>query len=236
MNRLILFSAILSMLAAFPSKAQNLVNDQSFSDPTFLAFKLNLTQSVIERDTGKLFALLADNITTNDNDCHYTNNSCFKTLFQTSGETNLVWDELYELISLGFSKNKLARKNFFWRAYKGDVIFQAPAYYKYIEDENKQLVVLAKNVNIREQPGTRAKSIGVASFELLNYNNPYSGNSPTAYNNIDGELWYEVKMWDGRLGYIHEDYVSPKIKHELSVKKIDGDWKIISFYQPSPKC
>jgi hypothetical protein len=52
----------------------------------------------------------------------------------------------------------------------------------------------------------------------------------------EGKQWYRVMLRDGKTGFIIEDFVSASLNRELSVKKINGEWKIISFFSQLPKC
>lgn len=235
MKTIILFFTLLSA-SAFSASSQT-VYDQSFRDASFVKFKTQLMQAVVERDTAKLFPLLAEQVHVNESGCSYAPKSCLMREFRKGGsETEKLWDDMLKILSYGFSRNVM--KNDIYRlASEGDVIFQAPSYLREFDDKNNTyLLVLGQGVNVRERPGTNAKVIAQASFETLRYIDPLVTGLRSDFHFYNGKQWYEVALADGRTGYIIEDFVSANINRELSVKKVNGEWKIISFFSPLPKC
>lgn len=213
------------------------VYDQSFRDASFVKFKTQLMQAVVERDTAKLFPLLAPQVHVREDGCSYAPKTCFMNEFKKGGaDAEKLWEDMLQILSFGFSRNVI--KNDIYRlASEGEMIFQAPSYLNSFDDKNKTyLLVLGQGVNIRERPGTSSKVIAQASFEPLRYIDPLVTGLRSDFHFYNGKQWFEVVLADGRTGYIIEDYVSANINRELSVKKVNGEWKIISFFSPLPKC
>ncbi len=214
-----------------------MVYDQSFRDQSFLKFKVKLLEAILEKDTDKLSMLLADNVHVDDEACSYASKVCLLNEFkQSKTEADKLWDEMYRVASFGFSQNTM--KDAIYRlAGKGEVIFQAPSYLRSFHDKGSQyLLVLGQNVNIREKPSTSSKVVAQASFEPLKYVDPMKTGLRSDFHFVNGKQWYEVELQGGRKGFILEDFVSASLDRELSVKKVNGEWKIISFYSPKPKC
>lgn len=229
------FGALLLVTALF---AQHYVQDESYKDKSFVRFKVKLLQAILDRDTNQLFPLLADNVHLSDEECSFAPKSCFKDQFKLLPvKQHYIWDDLYRIVSQGFSQTKI-KNNIYRLAEKGDIVFQAPSYLKRFDDNgSKYLLVLGQNVNVREKPSTGSKIIGQVSYQKLKYHDPAVSNSKSAFKVVDGKQWYEVILPNGKKGYIIEDYVSAAIDKELSVKKINGQWKIITYYNPPPpKC
>jgi len=218
---------------AFPQ----VIYDQSFRDLTFVRFKNQLTEAILDRDTGKLFPLLAPQVHVSDDGCSYAPKECFMAEFCESGpDRDKLWDDMLKAVSFGFSQTVL-NDAIYRLAGKGEVIFQAPSYLKSFDDKNNQyLLVLGQNVNIREKPTPYSKVVAQASFESLKYIDPVLTGQRSDFYFADGKQWYQVILRDGRVGFIIEDFASVSLKRELSVKKVNGEWKIISFYSPVPKC
>lgn len=231
------FVCLLTCLFIQPISAQQVIRDDSYSDPDFLAFKVNLLKAIIHKDTSELFALVADDVTTSDNVCDRLPSECFKDIFrELPSNINPAWDELYRAVSYGFVSTKV-KQSIPGYARKGERVFQAPSYMPLLPEDDGRLLVLGNYVNVREQPGSDGRVLTRVSYQKLPYNDPYTSPSISAYTLIDGKLWYEVLLEDGQKGYIMEDLVSASLNREISVKKVDGQYSIISFYQrPRPGC
>lgn len=227
---------LLSSLFIQPIFAQQVIRDDSYSDPEFLAFKVDLLKAILHKDTSELFALVADDITTSDEVCDRLPSECFKDIFrELPANINPAWDELYRAVSYGFVSTKV-KQSIPGYARKGERVFQAPSYMPLLPDDGR-LLVLGNYVNVREQPGADGKVLTRVSYQKLSYNDPFTSPSLSAYTLIDGKLWYEVLLAEGQKGYIIEDLVSASLSREISVKKVDGHYSIISFYQrPKPGC
>lgn len=220
-----------------PLSAQNIIRDDSYTDPNFVAFKVDLLKAIIHKDTTELFALVADDVTISDEVCDRLPSECFKDIFrELPPNINPAWDDLYRAVSYGFVSTKI-KQSIPGYARKGEMVFQAPSYSPLIPEDDGRLLVLGSNVNVREQPGSDGKVLTRVSYQKLAYNDPFTSPSLSAYTLIEGKLWYEVILPDGTKGYIMEDLVSASLDRELSVKKVDGQFSIISFYQrPRPGC
>lgn len=223
---------MLVMLTAQIASAQKMIVDHSFEDESFLRFKGKLIEAILDRDTTKLFALVSDGVKVNPE--LPSSSQGFKEVFR--GELyhyDSDYDpyvELLELISFGFRKNVMSSGINFWNAEKGETVFQAPSFQPFIAgNQDIYLFVLADNVNVREKPTIYSKVVGHASQERLKYTYPDRGVS-AIFN--DGYNWLEVKLRNGTTGYIADEFTSLKINKELSVKKVNGEWKIISYYTP----
>lgn len=237
LTQLATLGLLLVVLAAKPANAQQIIKDDSYNDPEFVKFKMQLVEAVLKRDTTLLFALVDDRVLVSDEPCGQIPLNCFKDIFRgVPASVNPAWDDMYRAISFGFSENHI-RQNMPGYAHKGEVVFQAPSYQSRVPDNNKQLLVLGQMVNIRQSPDVHAPVVDRVTFKKLDYNDPLTSSSVTAYNRVNGKMWYEVLLADGSKGYIIEDYVSASLQREISIKKVDGTFKIISFYQRAqPGC
>lgn len=221
----------LSLFITTATFAQQVIKDDSYNDQSFVAFKAKLLAAVLNRDTSVLFALVHDDVKISDESCTGIPIICFKQLFaELPRQVNPAWDELYRAISYGFNETTI-QISIPGYARKGEVVYQAPSYISFLPDREDQLLVLGEMVNIRYAPSTKATVITRVTYKALNYNDPYTSPSATAFNMVDGKMWYEVILGDGQRGYIHEDYVSASLNREVSVRKIEGEWKIVSFYK-----
>ncbi len=229
----LLASALLVSLNGF----SQVVYDQSFRDLSFVRFRNKLTEAVLDRDTSKLFPLLANEVHVSDDGCSYAAKECLMEQFRESGpDRDKLWNDMLKAVSFGFSQN-IVKDAIYRLAGKGEVIFQAPSYLKAFDDKkNQYLLVLGQNVNIREKPTAYSKVVAQASFESLKYADPMLTGLRSDFYFSEGKQWYQVILAGGKTGFVMEDFVSASLSRELSVKKVSGEWKIISFYSPVPKC
>ena len=91
-------------------------------------------------------------------------------------------------------------------------------------------------------PSLQGKILSSVSREVLTYNEGMDISDiewprPDDFGRIETEKynWIQVRLKDGRFGYIAEKFTSLWTYKELSVMKIRGEWKIISFFH-APGC
>ena len=176
------------------------------------------------------FALVDDNVVMSN--ISLEGKEEFKSVFQrelydySSGYN--PWDELLEVMAFGFRKNVVGNGANSWRANEGEIVFQAPSYQRFIEnDHDIYLMVLGDHVNVREKPTIYSKKLRTVSKKKLKYELPDQGVS-TIFN--DGYNWVKVQFSDGQTGYIVDEFTSLKLTKEISVKKVNGEFKITSYY------
>ena len=91
---------LVTCLFVQPISAQQVFRDDSYSDPDFLTFKVELLKAIIHKDTSELFALVADDVTISDEVCDQLPSACFKDIFrELPPSINPAWDELYRAVS-----------------------------------------------------------------------------------------------------------------------------------------
>ena len=218
-------------ITAFNANAQ-LIHDQSHTDLSFWKFKVKLEEAILKKDTTLLKSLMADKVLESKDICG--NQGCDKSemikYYFKNNDNN--WNELQQIVRFGFYKNIddyneipiLHSKN----------VFSAPSYLKRIDTEI-ETVVLGENVNIREKPSLKAKVIRQASYEVFKCDCNITDQTETTYQTVDGIDWLEIKLDNGKVGYIASKFTSSDIYKELTVAKVEGRWKIVSFYSP-PGC
>lgn len=233
MNRLKLTGVLVLLVLTAPiASAQKMIVDHSFEDLSFLKFKGKLIEAIVDKDTTKLFAMVYEEVKVNS-ELPYSSNE-FKQVFRDElyyhDSDYDPYAELLEIVSKGFRKNIVDVDNNFWRAEKGETVFQAPSYQSFIAgNQDIYLFVLTDNVNVREKPTIYSKVVGNVSQERLKYTYPDRGVS-AIFN--DGYNWVEVTLRNGTKGYIADKFTSLQMNKELSIKMVNGEWKIISYFTP----
>jgi len=228
-NILLLFAALI--IASY-SNAQ-VINDESYLDVEFMKFKAELTTCVIAKDTIKLKRFLADTIRESKDGCDYPGcprKEFIEYLFKESADYS--WQTMLSIIRFGFSR--VTDEYTDTPVVHSSTVFQGPSYLKKI-DEEKQLVILGENVNIRKEPGINSPIIRKASFETFSCDCNIFDSTELTYQTVDGIDWVQIKLGDNQVGYVAREFTSVEIDKEMTVAKVKGQWKIISFYH-GPGC
>ena len=219
------------ILAAFIiasySNAQ-VINDESYLDIEFMKFKAELTSCVLAKDTTHLKRLLADSIKESNDGCGFIGcpkNEFIEYYFEESA--NESWQNMLSIIRFGFSR--INHEYTDSPVPHSSTVFQGPSYLKKL-NEQEQLVVLGENVNIRKEPGIKSPIIRKASFEIFSCDCNISDQTDLTYLTVDGIDWVQIKLGENQVGYVAQEFTSLEIYKEMTIAKVKGQWKIISFY------
>ena len=225
-------TAIVAVFMMISANAQ-FEKDASHEDLDFWKFKVQLANYVKTKNVEGLKQLLAANINDQHHNCKLVD--CTKESFLTNHfneDSEDSWNALASIIRFGFSKNK--SENLTGPIPVQETTFKGPAYLNEI-DANNELIVLGQNVNIRRFPALDAKIIGKASYEKFDCDCDVATMDKDAYQMADGITWIRIQLANGDTGYVASKYTSFEMTRELIVGKVDGEWKIVSFFQP-PGC
>ncbi|WP_345277332.1 SH3 domain-containing protein [Litoribaculum gwangyangense] len=188
---------------------------------------------VIKKDTTKLKELLAERVFESNDGCGYpgcSKEEFIKYYFNEGAERS--WNDMFKIIRFGFIRDKDENPE---RIVPHDsTIFYGPSYLKNVDTDN-EIIVLGENVNIREKPSLKAKIIRTASFEKFKCDCNILTTKKTTYQIVEGIGWLEIKLSSGEIGYVASELTSSDLIKEMTIAKVNGEWKIISFYQ-SPGC
>lgn len=224
---------ILTILLSVNLNAQ-IIKDDSHLDLDFFKFKNELLISVLEKDTTKLKSMLADRVFESNNGCGYP--GCSKEEFIEMYFKNQVnedtWDDLLKIIRFGFARIEAQDTNV--GVPHDKIVFQGPSYNKKIKI-GEEILILGENVNIREKPNLKGEIIRTSSFEIFKCDCNIITVKKSTYQKVDGIDWLEIKLENENYGYVSANLTSYNLIKELTVGKVDGKWKIVSYYNP-PGC
>lgn len=227
---------ILILISLFSSNiiSGQYIIDESYKDKSFWNFKTELEYCIIKKDLKKLRSFLASGINVGKDACkefECTPNEFIQYFFGDGANHENSWSELLTVVRLGFSKSSEKGKVV---SNKGTESFTAPSYLKKINTD-KEVIILGENVNIRQKPSLKGKVLRMVSYEKFKCDCNIVDYKPTTIQSSDGIQWLEIKLPNGLVGYVSLDLTSYAIDKEMTIKKIDGQWKIISFYT-EPGC
>lgn len=212
------------------------IQDESYKDKSFWEFKTELEYCIIKKDLNKLRSFLASGILIAKDACNQP--ECSKDEFVKfhfgDRETNEdTWNELLTVVRLGFFKTQ--KRDLFYTFKKSESgYFAAPSYLNKINTD-KEVIILGENVNIRQKPSLKGKVLRIVSYEKFKCDCNILDYKPTTVQSVDGLQWLEIKLPNGETGYISLDLTSYKIDKEMTIGKINGKWKILSYYT-GPGC
>lgn len=210
-----------------------IISDQSHLELDFFKFKNELLNVVLERDTTKLKSLLADRVFESNNGCGYP--GCSKDDFVEmyfKYDVENTWKDMLKIIRFGFVRIEDEDPNMGVSHEK--IVFQGPSYHRKIDSGN-EILILGENVNIREKPSLDSKIIRTASFERFDCDCNINTVKKSTYQKVDGIDWLEIKLENGNYGYVSAELTSYKLIKEMTIGKVNGEWKIVTFYN-SPGC
>ena len=215
-----------------------LIYDESFQDSSFQDFKLELSNAIQQRDTTILKGLMADRVYESKDTCGYPGCSptdIIKYYFMENAEES--WEIMELQMRFGFSRlsgNKKAHGLGRQENWDDEIIFQAPSYLKNMDSEN-ELIVLGEAVRIRKKPDIQSEVIRKASFEKFSCDCNIIDMNDETYVFANGMQWVQIELPDRQKGYVASKLTSREIYKEMTVAKINGTWKIVSWFQP-PGC
>ncbi|MFY7669570.1 SH3 domain-containing protein [Tenacibaculum sp. MEBiC06402] len=213
-----------------------LINDESYKDKSFWEFKTELEYCIVKKDLNKLRSFLASGILVAKDACSQpecSKDEFMQYFFGDGGDNEAAWNELLSVVRLGFFKTQ--KRDLFYTLKKSEAgYFAAPSYLNKINTD-KEVIILGENVNIRQKPSLKAKVLRMVSYEKFKCDCNIVDNKPTTIQNVDGIQWLEIKLPNGETGYVSLDLTSYKIEKEITIGKINGKWKILSYYT-APGC
>lgn len=210
-----------------------LINDESYLDLSFLKFKTEVLNCVIQKDTLKLKGFLAERVFESKNLCEYpgcTKDELIENFFKRSPEDS--WKDMLTILRFGFSR--LEDENTERIVPHDKIIFQGPSYLKKIDIEN-ELLILGENVNIRKEPSLKSEIIRTATYEVFKCDCNISTMTNKTFQTVDGIDWVQIKLGENEIGYVASELTSYDLRREMTIAKVNGEWKIISWFY-SPGC
>jgi hypothetical protein len=209
-----------------------IISDESHLDLEFLKFKNKLLSIVIDKDVTKIKSMLADTIFESNNGCGYP--GCpkkeFMEMYFNQSQADDTWNEFFQVIRFGFERVDNEDKNI--GVLHDKIVFKGPSYKRKIDEDN-EVLILGENVNIREKPSLNAKVIRISSYEKFNCDCNITTLKKSTYQTNKGIDWLEIKLENGTYGYVSADLTSYNLTKEITIGKVNGKWKVVSFFQPS---
>ncbi len=244
-----LFFLVLASLSAQAQKSDKppYVYDESYLDPSFVEFKNQLTVAVVERDTVLMRSLFADSVISAGSGDHWVFSP---NQIQFEKWSNQEWEEYAHYIRFGFERRTIPPEDdlpYYYPKYSMERFeFGSPSYSGHMETyypdsihavhdykgvRVETIVVLGENVNIRSAPSLKAPIVRKTTYGRFEMRGGFWAD---AYEK-DIELghdqtWIAIQLPGEKIGYIASQFTSEQWGSYMSVGKINGQWKIYSFW------
>jgi hypothetical protein len=184
--------------------------DEAASQPDFFSFRARLIQTVLQRDTAGLYAVLAPNVLNSFGGDGGVPE--FRSMWRPGDPDSEIWRTLAEILSLGGT-------------FHGDTLFSAPYTFSRFPagwDAFDHVVVTGSNVRVRSEPDVNSEVLAILSFDIV----------PLARDIPPGEGasgWEAIRLVDGRYGFIDSRYVRSPTGYRLGIVRRGGRWLIRSL-------
>ncbi|MCC6983296.1 MAG: SH3 domain-containing protein [Bauldia sp.] len=177
--------------------------DEGAANPSFAAFRAELTAIVEARDLARLEPLLDPAIRISFG----ADNGAAAALAEFRDDPGR-WEELAAILSLGGK-------------FETPDLFIAP-YTFFAElsgDSFNTAVVIATDVNVRAGPSTATAAINALSYEAV----------ALAPDALAAPGWVRIRLADGTLGYVSADFIRLVLDYRAGFALQDGVWRIQFF-------
>jgi hypothetical protein len=237
----LIFSLLFTLLLTIGHAQQSnpMVADESPTDATFMAFKAQLQIAVDNRDVALLLPLLADSVRESiNNPCQYCAKQFFVDMVCAPND-GYFWEQAELLLQYGFKKGGENNPSYMANKVKAKQYFTAPAFI-YDAGPYDTLLVLANEAAVHTAPFADSAIIATITYGKVATHNSPIDNTRSRYdyyifNADENTAWVCIQLPTGQIGYVLASKTSATLYKEMTVAKLKGQWKIISFYHP-PGC
>lgn len=184
------------------------------ADESFRAFRDSLLAALARRDTTALYGVLSPDVRTSFGAEGGIDD--FRGAWSTDDPGTRVWEELARVLGMG-------------GVFSADSTFMAPYVYAAWPDSIDAfefVAVTSPEAAVRSAPGSRADTIGTASYSILRLAD-WRGMPETAAE--PDTSWAGVVLPDGRTGWLSAHDVHSPIGWRAIFGRRDGRWWIDAF-------
>ncbi len=202
--------------------------DEAPREPSLVAFRQNLLGVIQRRDVDALVAALSPTIKLGFSGESGRDKFRERWGLNSEPKTSDVWRVMYEVLQGGGV----------WQDDgKGGRSFSAPYVFATFNgtDAFTQSVIIGNGVNVRAKPSTSAAILSQLSYQVVDLPAaptrdpaPTGAAPPTRIGTYDYG-WTEVKLSDGRRGFVSDKFVYSPIGYRINIEREDGRWAVTNI-------
>jgi hypothetical protein len=210
-----------TLLAAAPAGAQVaslLPVDQATDDPAFITFRGRLLAALATRDTAAVLAAFAPDARLSfGDDLPGPDGVRRMWLGPRRAVRPTLWEALTTVLGMGSVRDP-ANASFVSAPY---------VYNGWPEDVDpfSHGAIVGENVRVRSAPGLAGDVIATLSYAVL----PVEAWGSQSATDAVPEGWAQVRLADGRTGFVSSAYLRSPIDYRAGFEKQAGGWRIVFF-------
>ncbi len=197
--------------------------DEAPRQPSLVAFRQNLLAAIKRKDVEELVAAMAPDIQLGFSGDDGRDDFRKQWGLDKDPGASDIWRELFQvLMGGGVWVTDLEDGE------SSETLFRAPAAFSTFNgrDAFTQSVIIGEGVNVRAKPNASATILAQLSYELVDLVDVTTQPSPKLRIGDYDYGWTEVKLADGRRGFVSDKFVTSPIGYRVSIEQKDGTWQI----------
>ncbi len=196
--------------------------DEAPQEPSLVAFRQNLFGAIQRRDADALLSALAPNIQLGFSG--ESGREAFATRYNLKADpkNSSIWRVMYEVLQGGGV----------WQSDgEGGRFFSAPYAFGTFngEDAFTQSVITGAGVNVRAEPNTSSTILTQLSYQVVDLPTTSTRTAPPLRIGDYDYGWTEVKLGDGRRGWVSDKFIYSPIGYRVVIERVDARWTITNL-------
>lgn len=183
--------------------------DEGPTDPSFAAYRRQLLDIVQRHDAAALIAAVDPKIRTSFGDGGGIED--LRRQWKLDAPDSPLWRELEQILTLGGTFRGEGAERSFWAPW----VYSA---WPESHDAFTSLAVIGDGISLHETPDRSAPVIARLSYDIV---------TPSSDARDDG--WREIKIADGRSGWIESKSLRSPIEYRAGFQQRDGVWRMTAL-------
>jgi hypothetical protein len=203
----LLFAALLSSPAVAAAQARLLPVDQAASVPDFFSFRAQLQIAVAKRDVEAVVSVLSKDVKLSFGGDGGVEG--FRKIWNPGSPDSGLWETLASVLALGGT-------------FAPDGTFTAPYVFSTWPQEKDafaHMAAIGTGIRVRSSPGVTSPVVDTLDYSIVEI---------VEFPAADVQ-WVQVKLAQGRKGFVDSRYLRSPIDYRIHFAKLDGRWQVLLF-------
>jgi hypothetical protein len=203
----LLFAALLSSPAVAAAQARLLPVDEAASVPDFFSFRAQLQIAVAKRDVEAVVSVLSKDVKLSFGGDGGVED--FRKIWNPGSPDSGLWEALASVLALGGT-------------FAPDGTFTAPYIFSTWPQEKDafaHMAAIGTGIRVRSSPGVTRTVVDTLDYSIVEI---------VEFPAADVQ-WVQVKLAQGRKGFVDSRYLRSPIDYRIHFAKLDGRWQVLLF-------